>query len=254
VRVLQSGLRLRRVFAAAGAVVLVAAGCGGGGDTPSASTDSIVEQLRGRASAVDRVRPYASVVEAMPQVTFVVDGDREFTISDLYVTGRIVDVSPGAGFSWTTDDVTDAEVRNQFEFNASEAWVSTLRVTVEVARSIAGPGVSPNPDQIVFGLSLQSPVDIESARLDLMGMGQVALLLVQDTPVYDYDPSLWAVVEDGAFLGSVTTDGSIGFPLLTAGNGGLVPQGLTVDQLEAGPGDAEILLETLESGEVVRSS
>ncbi len=87
---------------------------------------------------------------------------------------------------------------------SDEAVISTIHVTVDVTRSIADPRAPLEPNQIVFGLALDAPVD--AARAELMSLGQVALLLYQPSPVYAYDPSVWAILEDGAFLGLVGTD------------------------------------------------
>lgn len=218
----------------------------------------VLEELYQRGQTVSRAGGlYRNVAEAMPNVTYAVDDGTEFAFADLYVTGRVVDVSPGIGLNWTDEDDEDAgdtEQTIELEFNSDDALISTIHVTVDVTRSIADPRAPLEPDQIVFGLALDSPVDLDAAREELVSLGQVALLMYQPSPVYAYDPSVWTILEDGAFLGLVGTDGSVTFPVLSGDVDG--PGGgnrLTIDELEAGDGGVPIAVERLASGELVRA-
>ncbi|MDA3039867.1 MAG: hypothetical protein O3C27_10140 [Actinomycetota bacterium] len=53
--------------------------------------------------------PYGSVTEAKPDVVYLVDGEREVRYSDAFVSGAVVDVVAGRGFSSTFED--DVETR-----------------------------------------------------------------------------------------------------------------------------------------------
>jgi hypothetical protein len=42
----------------------------------------------------------------------------------------------------------------------------------------------------------------------------VVLLLVEGSSVFNYRPDLWAILEDGGFLGQLGADGRVVFPIL----------------------------------------
>ncbi|MGI8514251.1 MAG: hypothetical protein ACR2NT_03760 [Acidimicrobiia bacterium] len=170
----------------------------------------------------------------MPNVIFVgPEGERD-SVSDAVVVGSIVDVTPGVSFSW--DEV--GTTRTELPFNDGKAMISTVHVTLKVDQQVAvSPGIE-LPANITFGLSLGPPVDVQAATAELKALGTVVVFLFEDSQVFDYDKSLYAVVEDGAFLGVVGPDGGISFPAMDpVAVPTLVPSDLTLNDLLAAPSD-----------------
>lgn len=191
---------------------------------------SVAELIADRTHAVSRAPvPYTSVIEAMPNVLYQVDGREELRISDAYVVGTIIDVQEGRSFRWNEN--SNSSERIEVPFNGEDAQVSTIHLIIRVDRSIIAPGQPDIADSsVTLGLALNAPVAIDAAREDLLKGGPVVVLLVRSSPVFDYDPTLWAILDDGEFLGNVPHDGSVSFPILV--ERGLVPDGLTIEQLE----------------------
>lgn len=185
------------------------------------------ETLAARHEMADRVGGvYSSLPEAMPQVRYIVDG-REVSVADAYVVGEFVDVEPGRSHRWTFEN--DTERRHETEFNAPEAQASTVHLTLRVERSIVDPD-QPAAAKRAFaagstvrlGVALGARIDVEAVRERLSGL-TLAALLYDSSAVFDYDRSLWAVLEDGGFLGVVEAT-TVTFPALDTAFG--------VDQLE----------------------
>lgn len=209
-------------------LVIAVAACGENSADPS-----VVELIADRTHALTRAPvPYTSVVEAMPSVLYLVDGREGLRMSDAYVVGTVIDVQEGRSFNWT--EGTDSSERIEVPFNSADAKISTVHLVIKVDRSIVAPG-QPEIDHttVTVGLALNAPVAVDAAREDLSTGGRVAVLLVRSSPVFDYDPALWAILDDGEFLGQVSVEGAVSFPALA--KRGLVPDGLTIEQLEHPP-------------------
>lgn len=109
-----------------------------------------------------------------------------------------------------------------------------MHLVIEVDRSIVAPGqLEIDQTTVTVGLAINAPVAVDAAREDLSTGGRVAVLLVRSSAVFDYDPALWAILDDGEFLGRVSAEGAVSFPALV--KRGLVPDGLTIEQLERPP-------------------
>lgn len=205
------------VLAAAGVAV---AGCGS--DEPTTQSMSVIEHLTARHESASRGSPlYAEVDQAMPNVLYTIDGGDPVSVADAYVVGSVAQVTAGRSFTWS--EGAEAEIRTELPFNDASALVSTVHVTVDIERSIVAASEpqdvaqSLQPGrQVTFGLALGSPVDLAAAEREVRGLGTLAVLLYHPSPVFDYDASLWAVVEDGAFLGVVDPEGIVSFPVIEA--------------------------------------
>lgn len=200
----------------AGVVLLAGVGCGG--DEEVHAVHGVFEGIGDRHYAAPRGGGlYDSPVAAMPQRRYAIDGKDPVSVADAYVAGDLISVEPGRSFRWTRG--ASREVRHQLTYNAPDAQVSTIHLTFRVARSI----VAPNQDDAVRGefepgqnvtvaIALNAPVDIESAQKELLTSQQYVALLYRPSPVFDYDTKLWAVLEDGAFLGKVDANNVVTFP------------------------------------------
>lgn len=214
---------------AAGALVALVGGSGAG--TPPAS-DDVFETLSARHAAADRVGGiYSSLPEAMPQVRHVIEG-RELSVADAYVVGEVVGVEPGRAHRWTRDG--DAEFRHGTAFNAPDTQAGAVHVSLRIERSVVDPDQPGDVKRgfavggtVRLGLALGASVDVEAVRERLTGL-TLAALLYDSSAVFDYDPSLWAVLEDGGFLGIVGDERTVTFPLLEGST-------FTLDELERPP-------------------
>lgn len=199
------------------AMVVMAGGCAGGDSV--ANADGVFENIRARHETASRGGSlYSSPVEAMPQVRYVIDGGEPISISDAYVVGEFVSAEAGKSFRWSED--AESETRHELDFNAKDAEVSTVHVTLAIERSIVDPN---QPDEVhrslnrgnsvTFGLALNAPVNLEAVTAEFEKTATLVVLLYQPSPVFDYEKGLWAVLEDGAFLGHAINDSAY-FPAL----------------------------------------
>ena len=190
---------------------------------------NLFQAINARTATVSRAGGYyETVAQAMPQVRYTIDGAAPISIADLYVVGGMVNVEPGRSFGWTLGEhhepegprADESEIRHELDFNGVGAQVSTVHVTIVIDRAIVDPNkasdlaerIEPG-SQLTFALALSAPVDVDAVRADLEPVGTLAVLLYEGSPVFDYDPTLFAVLEDGAFLGHIL-DGTVYFPAL----------------------------------------
>jgi hypothetical protein len=184
------------VGVAAAGVVLATATWLGGRDT-----GAILDQLGNRDEGGSRDRPYRSVAEAM-------------RFADSVVVGSFTEVTPGRGFSWTLSP-TGEEQTHEHEYGAEEAWINTVHAIFavdEVLASARGSEVRPG-STVSVGIAIDNAVSATQGTSELAGLGTVVLYLVK-SPVFDYQPELYAILEDGAFLATVSPQGALSYPLL----------------------------------------
>jgi hypothetical protein len=177
---------------------------------------SLLHSLEHRSEAISRDRSYRSIDEAA-------------STSDRVVVGRVVGVTEGVGMNWEIDELGE-EKRLLVEYGAPDALVNSIHLTLEVDDVLAesGSGLADGPREIVVGLIVNDPVDVASAQRELEDLGSLVLLLVEDSDVFDYAPEVWAVLEDGGFMGQLGPDGRVVFPVLED------PEVLLGDELSVG--------------------
>lgn len=211
----------RRLFftTMAAACVLAVAGCGSNQPRPQAQ--GVFENISARHQAKARAGGiYQSVADAMPQVRYTINDGAPVSVADAYVVGPFVSAEPGPSFRWTEDNET-GETRHELDFNAEDAMTSHVHLTLQIKRSIIDPNQPESVQRelaagktVTLGLALDAPAEITEIRDRFKGQSLVALLY-KPSPVFDYDPSLWAILEDGAFLGHTSSNGrDVTFPAL----------------------------------------
>jgi hypothetical protein len=200
---------------------LAAAACGG-----------TSESLETRDFADKRAQSlYTSFAEAMPTVSYVIDGSAPVTASDLYVRGAVTDVVAGSSFLWQVDVNGENEERVELKFNEEGAMISTVHLTIRPDVVITA-GRNEQPTEVVVGLALEAPADPVAVAEEFKRYGNVALVL-HKSPVFDYEPSAWTILEDGALLATVGDDGVLRFPALDADEQSrLAPEPLVIGDLE----------------------
>lgn len=176
------------------------------------------EQLVARVPAINK-----SVEEALPNVRYFSEDGASFSLSDAYVRGEIESVTAGKSFIWAMD--SDREVRSEVPFESNSAMVTTyhlgIRVQVgfmsEINRLSAVREVSEG-DLIQVGLALPGSGFLQELQNEWVGKKTIAVLLVSQNPVFDYQPQLWSILNDGIYLGLVDSVANVKFPALEIGN------------------------------------
>lgn len=241
-------MRNRHSFSAlfATPLLVVLASCGSQSSAPTRSP-SVVDQLVERSEFGARLPPlYLNIQEASPLIEYVVDGVPEF-VSGALVVGRVTSVTQGRSFAWT--DEGGSEVRSELKFNAKSAMVSTIHIQVAVESAQSRDGSIAAGSELTMGLALNAPVDLKAVTKDLVASEGIVAYLVK-SPVFDYDPNLWSVLDDGNFLGVVGPGSSAGFPVLDRIHPGFVAKDLTTDDLLKEPAQLQIVVKVVDGDRI----
>ena len=222
--------------------VLVLGACSA--DKPDSTALSVAEQIQQRSAS--RSQPlYSTFDEAMPNINYVIDGSVETKASDLYIRGTVIAVDPGKSFRWELDDSGENEQRFEIDYNAEGAMVSTVHLTVRPNRIITGDHTSSPSGDVVIALALNSPLDVPAVKKEFIDYGTIAAVLLDDSPVFDYQDNLWAILEDGALFAVVNDEGILNFPAIDAADRSrLVPESITVSSLESADNSRTIFITT----------
>lgn len=166
------------------------------GCAPASSSDtydagnSVVGQLVRQASeSGSRVRWYADVLELLDTTHFVINGVPAGPITDAVVVGNVTHVVPGLGF-WMPGG--DAPGGTPTTFDDPRSLWRTVHVHVTVDEVLSGD--TGERGQIVVGFAFPGTADFDRIRDDFLSMPAVVLFLLRDSPVFDYDDTLYAVL------------------------------------------------------------
>lgn len=168
------------------------------------------ESIANSGAAGSRPIDPGSLAEYLPNRRYrVISGD-VVTLTDAVVVGHVTSVSPGRAFYAPDDEPSTIEV----PFDDPRAMWRTAHAEVTVTEVLGGqdPG-----ETIVVGFV----VGPSSAAFDLLAsglpaLGDVVLFLETSSPVYDYEPDIWSIAEDGAMLAEIGSDGRLTLPALEA--------------------------------------
>ena len=183
--------------------VMLLASCGGVRDGEA------LEHVAHRADSSSRVRPYSSVTGLRD---LVIERKESGVGNELIVVGEITAVDQGASFSWDVDDEGN-EVTTEYPFGDDNAMGHTVHLTVDVSEVIA-PDAEEEPAQITVGLVVDSGVSFDAVENDYSSLGTVVLFLKQSA-VFDCEPGIYGIFEDGALMGVLQDDGTLRFPTLS---------------------------------------
>ena len=199
------------VVSAVVALAVAASACGSGQESANISlSDQIVE-----LNADYEEAPFASALELTPLTVFVIDGVEDpYPVSDLFVVGTVLEVSGGKGYSWPGEPQIVGQPSNQrlHDFNDSEADISTVHLSVRVVHSLYRDKAFEGLKEITVGLSLLSPVDLESLKSEITGKTIVAPLHNERYGFADDGSGVFGVLLGGEFLGYVDADNEVTFP------------------------------------------
>lgn len=224
----RTGSHIRSLVFAAAALTLLLAACI---STKTSSGDSVTyleKQMRGRAEAASRDVWYRSLDELLPNARFAVPGEPPESITDFAVVGEVVDVAKGFGFV-VMRDAPDGGLPGEFD-SAGAMW-KTVHLAFRVDRVLGGGGVE---GTLKVGVAFDASADFKIIREGFKNLGRVVLFLQQDSPVFAYDPQLYAIAEDGALLAVVDQQsGRLSLPALDADRAdALLHPTVTLEELE----------------------
>lgn len=176
------------------------------------------EQLVARVPAINK-----SIEEALPNVRYFSEDGASFSLSDAYVRGEIEFVRAGKSFIWAMD--SDREVRSEVPFESNSAMVTTyhLGIRVQVGNTSKVNMLSADREVlkgelIQVGLALPGSGFLQELQSEWVGKKKIAMLLVSQNPVFDYQPQLWSILNDGTYLGLVDSAANVNFPTMELGS------------------------------------
>ena len=130
---------------------------------------------------------------------------------ELVVLGTITGVNRGASFSWDADDAGN-ETTTQYPFGDGRAMGHTVHLTVAVSEVVAPP-TEESMETITVGLVFDSNISFDTIQNDYSTLGTIVFFLKQ-SPIFDYKPGTYAIIEDGALMGVLKSDGTLRFPTM----------------------------------------
>lgn len=193
--------------------------------TGCSNSPDAFEMISEVQEGADRVRVYSSWSELQRLSHSRAD---EFDV--LQVVGEVLAVDDGAAFSWSTEP-DGGEQRTQLPFDSDDAMVRTLHLTVRVDRVVGYSSEVQREDEIMIGVAFSAESDLSGARDSFNDLPQ-SLFFLTKTAVFDYEPNLWGVLEDGALLAVPNDDGYLSFPALERNDAVQPPKGTSLEDVE----------------------
>lgn len=206
--------RPRTAWLGALALLTVLAGCGTedaatvprAGDGSPTLGNRFAESVMayGYGGLVDGTPPwYETLDELLPTVSYAMSDGTTELVSELVVVGRGVKVEPGrSGKDLGNDTWVESD------FDDPDALSRTVHVVIEVD---SAPGSSEPPVEVRVGFATSPDVTLEDAEVWFADAGRLVLFLTP-SPVFAYDANLWGVVQNGAMVARVGSDGALTMP------------------------------------------
>ncbi len=88
----------------------------------------------------------------------------------------------------------------------------TVHLTVAVSEVVAPP-TEESMETITVGLVFDSNISFDTIQNDYSTLGTIVFFLKQ-SPIFDYKPGTYAIIEDGALMGVLKSDGTLRFPTM----------------------------------------
>lgn len=188
---------------------LAVSGCGRDSVGTDQASSYVVNLLQARNEAAGRGPSWFKALdELLPNTVYQhPNGERE-TLTDLVVVGRIVEVEEGIGFVVPDGDAPSGQPTS---FDDPKALWRTVHFRVDVDQTAGG---GQRPRSVRVGLAFGVDGEFAKVAAGLQGLGRVVLFLQRNSPVLAYDPTLYSVVEDGSFIATVGSDGTLALPVI----------------------------------------
>lgn len=202
------------------ATALLLAGCSSGGKA--------FESIEGSNENADRVRVYDSWDELVKMSR---EGEPGTDPVAAGIVGDVKGIEKGRSFRWE-DDPEGEDLRVETEFGDPDAMISTYHLTVEVS-SVFGADSDDvaTGSPVLVGIAVDPDVSLEDVEKDFSDISG-AVFFLQRSPVFDYDRSLFAIVEDGVLMAVPDDEGDLSFPLLGADDPVQPPDGVKAEDLK----------------------
>ena len=183
----------------------------GGSAAVAVDPEADAARLRTLIDGANSNRDYAigpeSLAEYLPNRQYRVRNGAITTLTDAVVVGHVIGVTPGRARYWPEDDEAGPGI--EVPFDDPRAMSRTLHADVAVTEVVAGRIAE---GTLVVGFAIGT----SSEALDVMTAGLPALgdlvLFLRRSGVFDYDPAVWGVAEDGAMLAEVEEGGRLSMP------------------------------------------
>ena len=206
---------------------------------------SVLDSIRSSAANESRERSYNSVLGALPDEEVAANTFSTSDKSQLVVTGEVVDAVPGIGAIWDEE----GGQRTDVSYDDPSAMMSIVYLKVDVDEIVSSgrnidTRLTSDPTIITVGLWVEGSPPPSSVARQFGELGHVVMYLSRrqtfsGTKVSEFSSSIesdaWGVLESGAFIGQVRSDGSVSFPLMDEETvSALVPEsGLSLANIEA---------------------
>ncbi|HEX2040874.1 MAG TPA: hypothetical protein VHF47_14205 [Acidimicrobiales bacterium] len=196
-----------------------------GSDSETVSAEEgvhyVTDFLKARTSGAMRLDTWnETLADVLPNVEYRRSDGVVHPLSDLAVVGTVTAVEKGRAFTIPGCVVTkpgalvgdcDAPGGTPAPFDAPNGLWWSIHATVTVERSI---GSSQSPDQVKVALPLDDPAKFDLMAAGLKGLGRVVMFLKANSPLVEYEPSLYIVHRDGGYIATVAADGTLKLPML----------------------------------------
>lgn len=186
-------------------LTLAVLGVGCGADDRAATADRayVDDQLQTRFDGFSRAEFYERIEQILPNRQYKEPGQPPRQFSDRVVIGEFVDAQPGRARGPEGERV---------DFDSRDASTRTVHFEFRVDESFGADG--PNPAKI--GIAFDSKTDFARVRRGFTERGKTVVFLTT-SPVFAYDENLAAVVEDGAIIADVDSEGRLSLPFIAGG-------------------------------------
>jgi hypothetical protein len=192
-----------------GLLLWTVAGCSAGVD-PAAGRSYLIGHMHARLGSAHRVPPnYSTLADLLPNVLYAQTTGQPRAIVDAVAVGRFTHVRADRGF-YTPQGDAPGGVETPFDDPKAE-W-KTVRMSFRVERALDGsskPGETLN-----VGFALGGDADLRHIEAGFPALGRVVVFLRKGSPVFAYDQSLLAVLEDGGMVATVDDIGRLSLPFL----------------------------------------
>lgn len=247
------------------AIVAVALlqGCGGTGDPGSVdpgektssdsdgteSADYVIDVMRQRAQTGGSVSAYDSLAGALPTVAYrSVDGGLGRASSSV-VIGRFESANAGRGFI----DEIESDGVTEVAFDDPAAHWRTIHARFTQTEVLAGADHASNRSMIL-GFAVGTAIDASRFGESLHALGDVLVFVRDDSPVFDYDPGLLSVAENGMLVAVIDESGGLDLPFASPSRTqSLLAEVPTLEQLRVAAQGSETIVELDASGRPVTS-
>jgi hypothetical protein len=179
------------------------------------SSEGQASSTTGQVTSLD---PEADLIDAMIARESIANRAGDLTIEDLFAKAGGVDsfraevVQVGVGKAFN-DVMTDNDPRaEEVPFDDSKADWRTFHVQVRVLEVFVGDETPTS--EVTLGLAFGRDLGVEIVRGGLLSMQEIVVFTDADNDVFSYDPTVQAVLYDGAFLSPVD-GGTVPFPVLS---------------------------------------